>query len=404
MCTGAGDLNVCTCPRADAFSGVYMTVKNIVFLTTKQLENIVNVKVKKSHIYEIFAAAFGFNSYAALGNRMIFIECDTPLTIRVADEFQIRTRCIELGYTESVASSISAQLPIIIRDERLAILNLNDLIAALRSDIDDFDGNPIWVDADDFNGNTKWVVGDWQLSEIIRNSPSTLKSLDDSANSGNGLAHYALALIYLDNKWGEEDQISDYWFRQQQAGQSLGAVELEFANNYAEQLVAKEKSKHHLTESALLNNEMALVDLAEYFDDPLFFDRKTLIKNTDPMKIAMIAERLHRIEDAHHWLIVAAEAGNPQAMRELITYFEKHDLIRCWTWIYLSKLVNYDLTEDRYFAMHENGYAYDDIGGPLEIGGEGGVDLPKLDEFQDQIAKRNSEELFRKIELSMMMD
>lgn len=370
-----------------------MTVKNIVFLTAKQLDDIVTVKVKKSHIYEIFAAAFGFNSYAALDGKIIFIEYDVPLTLNVADKLKIRTRCIELGYTESVANSISAQLPIILTEERLAILNLNDLIAALRQD------------ADDFDGSTRWAVDDLQLSEIIRNSPSTLKSLEESANAGNGLVHYALALIYLDNKqWDEDEQISDYWFRQQQAGQDLGAAEIEFANSYAEQLVAKEKSKHHLTEAARLNNEMALVDLAEYFDDPLFFDRKALIKNTDPMKIVMIAERLHRIEDAHHWLIVAAETGNPRAMRELILYFEKHDLIRCWTWIYLSKLVNHDLTKDRYFAMHEDGCVYDDdVGGPLDIGGEGGVDLPKLDKSQDQIAKRNAEDLFRKIELSMIM-
>jgi len=371
-----------------------MTVKNIVFLTSQRLDRIVVVKIKKTHIYEFFAAAFGFNTYAALNSEIIFIEYDEPLTTNLVNKLTIRTRCIELGYTGLVANSISAHLPIIIAEERLATLNLNDLIAALRPDTGDFDSEI----------TTEWTVDEWQLAEVIQNSPSTLKSLEDSANSGNGFAHYALALIYLNYKERNEDEeISDYWFKQQQLGKELNTIEMEFANSYAEQMSAKQKSKYHLMEAALLNNEMALIDLAEYFDDPLFFDKAFPATNTDPMKIAMIAEQLNRKEDAHHWLIVAAEAGNPQAMRKLITDFEKHDLTRCWTWIYLSKLVNHDLTRDRYFAMHEDGSDYDDdIGGPIEVGGEGGVDLPELETFQDQIAKRTAEELFRKIEISIV--
>lgn len=85
-------------------------------------------------------------------------------------------------------------------------------------------------------------------------------------------------------------------------------------------------------------------------------------------------------------------------MRELVTHFEKHDLTRCWTWLYLSKLVGHDLTIDRYFSMHEDGSAYDDdVGGPIELGGEEGFNLPGLETFQDQIAKHKAGELFKEL-------
>lgn len=377
-----------------------MTVKNIVFLTSQQLDHIVAAKIKKSHIYELFAAAFDFNTYAALGSKIIFIEYDVPLTENLVDKLKIRTRCIELGYSELAANSISLHLPVIIAEKRLATLNLTELIAALRPNYDNFD-----IDSE-IALSTKWTVDEWQLPLIIRNSPVTLKSLEESASSGNALAHYALALIYLyDKQWDEDDQMSDYWFKQQQAGKELSDIEIEFANSYGDQFFNKEKCKHHLTKAALLNNEMALFDLAEHFDDPLFFEKASPGTNADPMKIAMIAEQLNRKEDAHRWLIVAAETGNPQAMHELITNFEKHDLTRCWTWIYLSKLVDHDLTIDRFFAINEDGSDYDDdVGGPIELGGEGGIDLPELETFQDQIAKRKAEELFKTIERSESMD
>src|SRR6187551_872307 len=113
-----------------------MTVKNIVFLTSQQLDHIVAAKIKKSHIYELFAAAFDFNTYAALGSKIIFIEYDVPLTENLVDKLKIHTRCIELGYSELAANSISLHLPIIIAEKRLATLNLTELIAALRPNYD----------------------------------------------------------------------------------------------------------------------------------------------------------------------------------------------------------------------------------------------------------------------------
>ncbi len=40
--------------------------------------------------------------------------------------------------------------------------------------------------------------------------------------------------------------------------------------------------------------------------------------------------------------------------------YDKNNSLRSWTLIYLSRLLGNDLTQDRYYAIHENGSSYDD--------------------------------------------
>ncbi len=44
--------------------------------------------------------------------------------------------------------------------------------------------------------------------------------------------------------------------------------------------------------------------------------------------------------DAKKWFTVAAEAGDTEAMRQLIEEYDQRDLVRCWTWVYLAKLMD----------------------------------------------------------------
>jgi len=55
---------------------------------------------------------------------------------------------------------------------------------------------------------------------------------------------------------------------------------------------------------------------------------------------------------------------------DLIEGFDSKDLVRCWTWIYLSQLLGEDLTKDRHYAINPDGSEYDDdVGDPAEVGG-----------------------------------
>ena len=76
---------------------------------------------------------------------------------------------------------------------------------------------------------------------------------------------------------------------------------------------------------------------------------------------------------------MAAESGYTDAMLHLIEEHDNGDLIQCWTWAYLSRLVGTDLTKDTHYAIHEDGSEYDDdFGGTAYVAGRDGVGLGPL--------------------------
>ena len=114
------------------------------------------------------------------------------------------------------------------------------------------------------------------------------------------------------------------------------------------------------------------------------------------MLVAEIARELGRSDEHRYWLTVAANAGNIGAMRELIESYDDKDLLRCWTLVYLSQLLGEDLTQDRHYAIHEDGSRYDDdVGGSMFVDGEEGIDLPSLESEQDTLARNAAEKLFK---------
>ena len=51
-----------------------MTIKELAYSAQQQLQASTGKPLKRAHIYELLAASFGFNSYAALGVDSIFTQ------------------------------------------------------------------------------------------------------------------------------------------------------------------------------------------------------------------------------------------------------------------------------------------------------------------------------------------
>lgn len=186
-----------------------------------------------------------------------------------------------------------------------------------------------------------------------------------------------------------------------QSGRELSGVEKEFALTYQRQLSSDNKFHYHLREAARLGCDLALLDLAEKFGDHAFFEGDHRDVDANPMRVAEIAGELGRSDEHRYWLAVAADAGNIGAMRELIESYEKEDILRCWTWVYLSQLLGEDLTQDRYVAIHDDGSDYDDdVGGTVNVVGDDGINLPPLEADQVHLAKTNAETLFNRINMT----
>jgi len=356
-----------------------MTIKNIIYSAHQRLEQVTNTPVKRSHVYELLAAAFGFNTYASLTSKAILIQRKNPDPMDTVNLNLLQQRTEEFGYRNILA----AKLPSIIQEHQISALTLSDLVTQLKSDdyLDEYD---------------------WEHEESYQQvSPGVFSTLETLAKTGNPLAHYALALHHENGDESDEDGISnDYWYKQMQSGRELGSAEKEFALAYQRQLASESKYQFHLREAARLGCDQALFDLAEKFGDIAFFIGHHRDVDTDPMRVAEIAGKLRRYDDHRYWLTVAADSGNIGAMRELIESYEKKDLVRCWTWVYLSQLLGNDLTQNRYSAINEDGSSYnDDIGGPLYAAGEDGVSLPLLNDEQRISATHAAENLFNRIKI-----
>jgi hypothetical protein len=376
-----------------------MTIKEFAYSTQQHLQATTKGAFKRAHIYELLAASFGFNSYASLCTNSVFAEVSMPSQLPAKHRSLVRNRCVEIGYPTDVADAVSLSLPDFLTEREFGVFGIDGLVALLRTEWDGDGEVPDDVDdeSEDWNDGAE---SRHALVDAMVASPILLEGLENAASKGNALAHYALALIQrVSEDVDEPESGSEHWYLQAKAGRILTGVEKEWADAYGAHVAMSQKYVHHLRAAAALGEANALLDLADQFDDPTFFELGIDRVISNPMAVAEIAERLDRPEDAKHWLTRAAESGETDAMRQLIETYDQSDLYRCWTWVYLAKLLGSDLAQDAHYAINEDGSPYDeDVGGPAFVGGQEGVSLESLSAVQDAAAKKAAQGLYARIQ------
>ena len=379
-----------------------MTIKELAYSAQQQLQASTGSPLKRAHIYELLAASFGFNSYAALGVDTVLTH-QRPGDKRIAAHSAfVRGRCIELGYPPENADLVSAALGSFLEERQIGVVRISKLISQLRGDWSGLEDHPIGDDTEQFGDEMDdRLAARWAGSDVGDFAPLMLDGLEAAASKGNALAHYALSLIHApdDDKDTDQGAGSSYWHSQAQQGRALTGVEKKWADAHADRLAQEDKYARHLREAGRLGSQHALLDLAERFGDPSFFEQPRHDVDADPSAVTEIAEQLGRVADVKHWLTVAAKSGDTDAMLRLIEEHDQGDLSRCWTWVYLSRLIGTDLTKDAHYAINEDGSEYDDdVGGSAYVAGRDGVDLDPLSAEQDAAAREAAQDLFEQIQ------
>jgi hypothetical protein len=384
-----------------------MTIKEFAYSAQQHLQAQTGEPFKRAHLYEFLAASFGYHSYAALCSESLLFPGSQASIADTPPNTALRQRCIELGYQTVTADIVSTEFPFLIEQKFIHLVKLPELIATLRGKLF-YRGYGAWQDDEEFDEDeyeslTHLIDEDWPLfpgesrKDLI--SKDLLTALEAAALTNNAEAHYALALLHAPVDADERSPGMDYWYNEEKNGRVLVGVQKEFADEYAEMMAKDTKYEIHLREAGRLGNELALLDLAETFDDPSFFEIVKRGSDHDPLRVAEIAENLGRIDDLYHWLTIAAEAGDVEAMQRLIEEFDQDDLSRLWTWVYLAQLLDTDLTRDNYYAIHEDGSHYDDdVGGTVFMAGRAGIKLRPLSEDQDALARLKAQALYDKIQ------
>jgi hypothetical protein len=88
-----------------------MTIKEFAYSTQQHLQASTKGTFKRTHIYELLAASFGFNSYAALCANSVFTDVSMPTQLPAKHRLIIRSRCVDMGYPADVADAVSYALP-----------------------------------------------------------------------------------------------------------------------------------------------------------------------------------------------------------------------------------------------------------------------------------------------------
>lgn len=373
-----------------------MTIKQLAYTTQLHLQAATGATFKRTHIYELLAASFGFNSYAALCADTVFTQ--HSLTSRRPAKYgeQVGGRCLDLGYSPEIGLHVARTLPKLLTEQEIGVIRITDLVAHLRYE----SGRDDWFDGDSEEEDDE-NLGRWFDRESMA-SPLFLDSLTSIADGKLAVAHYALALLYApsEDEFDAPSVGSNYWYNEAKKGRVLMGIEKEWADAHAARLEHGQKYEQHLRKAGELGYADALLELAERFGDQRFFDQPGVeVPKADPARIAEIAKQLRRPKDARYWLAEAAKQGDTEAMRELIERYDSDDLQQCWTWLYLAKLLDSDLSRDEYHAYHENGDLYDDdVGGPLYVDGRDGIKLEPIDALQDAAAHRAADLMYSAIE------
>ncbi len=363
-----------------------MTIKKMAFATQQHLQANTGINVKRTHTYELLAASFGFNSYAALNADWVFIEQVTHSRNPNKQRDAIGHRCLGLGYPAEVALRLAEQLTIHLSSQKIGVIKLDNLISHLSNLFDDDE------DTDEFD------VVDFDKEELS-SFPLLISGLQAVAATNHPKAHYALALIYRPSDDDSNVIGIDYWYIQANKGAALSTVQQEWADTYSAKLIRDANYKSHLIQAAKLGHQSAKLELAENFGDTTLFESITPeSSDLDPIHVADIAEQIGRYIDARRWLTLAAKKGDTEAMCRLIKDYDRHDLQQCWVWMHLGRLLGEDLADNNYEAIHENGRFYDDeIGGPIFVLGDDGIHLEAISAEKDVIARNTAEAIFKLI-------
>lgn len=385
-----------------------MAIKAFVYTTKHKLEAATQQSFRHTHIYELLAASFGFNSSAALNTAHVLAAMRQAYQAPPTSLGSLHKRLVELGYQE-IADLAGTELLTVIAEHRLGVVTVELVLDALRGD--NWEYPEVWQDRDD------------EVDADVFSGPSTIIDLEDlgllvdglsgAAAKGSAAAHYALALIYRGNDFDEEVG-SAYWYSQMEQGRELEAVQLEWALAYKDGMLNSEREGLHLGEAARLGWLDARLDIAldraqraEDQDDleqaRHWYGEAAGLGDIESMsKLVWLAEEADDWESARHWSHRAALLGDTNAMRALIDSYDQQNLFQSWVWVYLSERLGKDLRVSTMRAYHDGGmYAGqeydDDQGGPLYVDGDEGVRLEPLSIEDDAEARRLASEHFSQI-------
>jgi hypothetical protein len=396
-----------------------MTLKELAHAAQQHLQTRAGCSVKRSHVYELLAAAFGYQSWAALLGEALLADAGVGDAPRDASP-RVIGRAVQLGYGQSTSVDMASALLRLAAERKLSSLRWSQITALLErspgstndADQDDDEGED-W-DADD---DAAGVGGQDATQSRLLTSPLLLDGLERWAEDGGAERHHVLAALYRCAR------PNPYLYEESLKGRLLTAVERGWVDDYLQLAPRFAKYEHHLKAAALGGHRASALEYADVFESPEFFKlAERLSGDVDAQRMATLAATP---EARAKWLEVAADQGSEAALQQLAREGDRSALerlaergdidalrdaaeqavqrgepLRAWTWQYLALLHGVDLTRSTMAAYHDGGpqdwQFYDsDFGGNLYVSGNEPIELPELNHAEHRKANAMAQEIFK---------
>ena len=393
------------------------TLRGIAHSAHQALSPVAPTQFKHSHVYELLAAAFGFNSWAAMRASHVFIEGDQ--SPRPAPNLPLIVgRCLQLGYPSAAAKSLASAFLNFVEEAQIETVSLAELEDALieRTDRDNTQSEHDWLDdEDDEPLHTRHRSG--ATRERLKSSSLVKSQLEQRSHTGDPLAHYYLACI-LSCKLPP-----DYLYQESIRGRVLNHQEQKWVDGYLQVLPQHEQFLKHLRIAADAGVRKAALLYSIVANDPSYRLKAEVMKGeVDPVAMASSANSQ---DSRHEWLWHAVDKGDTEALHSLAaegdrkamqclalagderwirslieSALEHGDHFSGWMWHYVGIAHGLDSSKSNLHAYHDGGQHdgdfYDsDFGGPMYVDGIEGIELPNLSDTEMAKAHAEAKRLLR---------
>lgn len=389
-----------------------MPFKAVAHAAQQTLRERAGCEVKRGHVHELLAAAFGFSSWAAFTAKALLADGGVG-GLPGVELPPVVGRALQLHYSPSAASALASVVLDFLAERQISSVQWSELTKLLAPGIPVQNGS---LDGED----VAHTVPSRRLTrDKVRRSELLVANLEHAAESGKAAANYLLASLYKCVK------PSPYLYEESLKGRLLTVIEQRWVEEYLQLGPQFERYQSHLKAAALGGVQAAALDYAAAFDDPAFFElAERLPATVDPMRMAGAAFTL---EARTFWLRKAMNSGSRQALEALASDGDEWaetflaetgemkwlqaaadralamgDALGVWTWQYLALAHDQDLTYSTMAAYHSEGAHagefYDsDFGGSLHVAGDEGLELPAMTPEKHEIAKARAHDIFNRI-------
>lgn len=406
-----------------------MPFKALAYSAQQHLQSRTGHPFRRSHLYELLAAAFGLRSHAAMTSLGFLTDAGIGPS-RPTITPTLLERLSQLGYPSAICLSAAQALTELASAQQLGFIRLEQLqqIAVPDSEPSDTEDDD-WEDEESEEPVESVVpaaIEPLPSLKQLQTSPLLIALLEQAVDSGRPEVHFILAALHRCKR------PNGYLYDEARKGRTLNSLERSWVEAYPAEKERFDRYAKHLHYAASHGIRQAALEYAEAFNDSRFYQLAE--QGTGDVDVWGMIKAAPTEQDRQHWLRVAAEqgywraleelaygyeyergesstwalrqmaeAGDLQAMRELAQLaLDSNDLQQAWLWQHLALLLNEDLTHSTMRAYHDGGlYAGqdydDDCGGPMYFDGNIGLHLPALDPATDLRVREHAVRMFQVI-------